>query len=590
MNILVVGGCGFIGRNLINKLVMRDHILSVIDLKDFDPVKSSDKKTECHKCDASSEDCREVFEEGHFDMVIHSAGAAFGGTDSAYGPDLAALANILSLCVVFHVKRFIYFSTSLLNSYRSYPGNFHLKGCPEYDLYCVGKLMCENYCTVYSELYNIDTAIIRLHPVYGPGQDVLGEGGLVLSLLKRSISGDSSKIPVYCSSMELSYISDVSKNLCALVESNETGILGFRGEVIEIKNLMRKIQEISRCEAVEITFKLENNVCDSVEIRLLDYLNSITPFDYGLYETFIWFTSQKNRISQTKKTKRPINSGIIKKVLPLLESIIFSLLSVWISLKINLPFDIKYILIITMGIMYGVRYSIASALICILLSNTMLFSPLSALQNADALMTFASYLFIAMISGFNATARSLEINRLNDSHKRLENLYLKIRRVVSDTRKSASMLAEQLKNSEQSFGKLFGIVKKLEILTANEILSKASEIAEELTNLKNAAFYLNCEEVINDDPEIAKEILEKGNVYINITLKSGVPDVVIPVRNYLDKTTIGVIVINRVPFDRININTEYIFYFTGEILSHYYTQASQSDKPVRPRKGGWTAI
>jgi UDP-glucose 4-epimerase len=676
MNVLVVGGCGFIGSNLVKRLLVRKHLVSVIDIKEPCTIQSLEEGVEYYKADAASTSCNAVFETGHFDTVVYAAGTAFGKKDIEYGSEFSALVNILNMCVEFGVKNFIYISTAFLNSYQPIPGDSNAKSYPGLDIYCANKMMEEYYCSVYDKLYNLKTSIIRLPQVYGPGQDVFGEGGIILRILKSSMQNENSIILVHGNILELSYINDVSEKLYDLIHSEESGVFGYRGNRIEVDVLLSKISELIDKIKIEVVCNDQIDISPSEGTRLINMIEENSTIDFGLYKTHLWFLSLKDsdlepteeKLSTNKKKNRKMLSsrllkGVrlglgylhvkvirnitnigksifmvtkklfiissskrksvgmqlkklrkkhinlnfkkykrvvlsVKRTLPWMENILLCLLAVWISDRISLTFDPKLICIMIIGLFYGVVHSVIAIFLCtgfsyLLFANQYVFE-----ANLNVLETTLVYFFIALISGFVTTSKALENKKLSDSYARLEQLYLKIRKDFSDKRKAASIMAEQIRTTENNYGKILDIIKMQSNLTVDEILMGIPDIVLELTGFKDIELYMAVDEGkkfdyyccadsenkifelkqsihFNDENSIL-EVLNKGNIYINTLQNDNVPGVIIPLLNNNAGKLAGIISIKYIPFMKLSVNTEYMLHFLGEFLSNRYSNSARS--------------
>lgn len=290
------------------------------------------------------------------------------------------------------------------------------------------------------------------------------------------------------------------------------------------------------------------------------------------------------------------NATAFKKVLPWLENIAFGLLSLWISSRVSLDFDIRLLYIMVLGLIYGEAHSIFAASFSLAIACPILLTQ-DQLGNEIYIKIFEmfiSFFLVAIISGFSKTGSIVETKILHDSYARLELLYSKAGRDLSDAKKAAVVLADQLKTSEQSYGKLYSIIKKIEDLETNELLETVLEVVNELTGFDKSALYI----VGNDgitldllgskclqdlrisdrqtplfDGKIMMKIIENGRVYLNLKMTRGIPDAVIPIQNLMSGMTYGVITISDIDFDKMSAYTRQMFNFTGELLSNYLTKS-----------------
>lgn len=677
MNILVIGGCGFIGNSLAKRLSARKHLVSVIDIKEPRIINSLSDGVEYHIADAASDKCKEIFETEYFDTVVYAAGPSFGRKDADYEQDLKALVNILKLSNKFSVKKFIYISTAFLNSYLPMLEKASAREYSGIETYCTYKVRGEYYCSTYSKYSNLRVSIIRLPIVYGPGQDTYGEGGMILSAFKNNKADEHSKMLVYGSNLEFSYINDVSKKLYDLINSEKTGIFEYIGIDIKDDVLISKIQVMLGNNKIEAIYSNEIDMRHSDRIEPLNTYEENTSLDYGLYRTLEWFLNEKDCGLEIAIDEQKLNSkdkestkvlqnklfkyshmeleylvsqklGVASKVfkvilvtakalcallnfklktietklmnfrekcicslskecnsimrkakiwLPWTETFILSFLSIWFSTKMKFLLDLRLVCIIIIGLKYGVVYSITAACICITFVFFSFINQYAIITRMNVLETAIIYLFVSIISGLTMTSKNIENIKIKESYSMLEQLYQRVRKELSDKRKAVSIMAEQIRTSESNFGDILLTIRRINKHTINEILKGIPEIVFELTGLKDIELYMasdeedkvyilhsensNCniyerrKSFVFSEKGNVWEGLKNGDVYINVTHDSNLPDVIIPILNYNTRKIEGIIIINGVPFMNFNVNTEYMLNFIGEILSSRFSNSSR---------------
>ena len=185
MKILVTGGAGFIGSNLVDCLLSRGHDVAVIDeFNDFyDPqIKRANlaavaDRIALHEVDIRDADAvNRIVGAGDFDTIIHLAARA-GVRPSIRQPKLyietniTGTFNLLEAARAAGVKRFISASSSsVYGVLKSAP--FHEELCLNQTIspYAATKLAGEQLCSNYSHLYGMRTISLRFFTVYGPRQ------------------------------------------------------------------------------------------------------------------------------------------------------------------------------------------------------------------------------------------------------------------------------------------------------------------------------------------------------------------------------------------------------------------------------------
>jgi UDP-glucose 4-epimerase len=193
MNCLVTGGAGFIGSNLVDKLLKEGHLVTVIDNESSDAHDQFYWNEQAYNykyniCDYVM--CSDVFKKHNFDVVFHIAAEAriqpcIENPLKAVEANILGTATILELSKRYKIKRFMYSSTSsaygLINE------------CPlKEDMpndclnpYSVSKVAGEELCKMYTKLYNLNTVIFRYFNVYGERQPIKGQYAPVIGIFQR---------------------------------------------------------------------------------------------------------------------------------------------------------------------------------------------------------------------------------------------------------------------------------------------------------------------------------------------------------------------------------------------------------------------
>ena len=234
--ILVTGGAGFIGSNLVEKLLAQDNEVVVLDnfatgkMENLVPfVKNKSFKLIVGDI-RDMDKCREAVDG--VDFVLHEA--ALGSVPrSIKDPMTSTAVNILGFVNMLYaaqeakVKRFVYAaSSSTYGDSKTLP-KVEDKIGRALSPYAITKYVDELYAYNFHELYNIDTIGLRYFNVFGRRQDPFGAYAavipkFVMSLMKHEspvINGDGSY------SRDFTYVDNV-------VQANELALLAEKPEAL----------------------------------------------------------------------------------------------------------------------------------------------------------------------------------------------------------------------------------------------------------------------------------------------------------------------------------------------------------------------
>ena len=190
MKCIVTGGAGFIGSNLVIKLVRQNHKVIVLDnlstgrISNLNEVK---KKIKVYKIDVSQkrQKLKKLFK--NVDWVFHLAGIAdivpsIERPVDYFNANVNGTLNILELSRHHKVKKFIYAaSASCYGIPKKYPTNEKEKIKTEYP-YALTKNIGEQTVLHWSKVYKMNCISLRFFNAYGPKSRTTGAYGAVFGV------------------------------------------------------------------------------------------------------------------------------------------------------------------------------------------------------------------------------------------------------------------------------------------------------------------------------------------------------------------------------------------------------------------------
>jgi UDP-glucose 4-epimerase len=307
--VLVTGGAGFVGSNIVAQLLEQGAIVTVLDnlYTGFERLIPQHSNVTFTKGDVCDKDVVDALVKDH-KLIIHAAAkniiVSTKNPFDDYETNIGGTLNMLIAARKYGIERFVYTGSA------SVYGNPNVLPIPEnssvYTLspYAVSKLAGENYCTAFYESYNLPTAVVRYSNVYGVNQDPANPYCGVISKFFDSamrnenirIHGDGEQ------TRDFTYVSDTaSATIEALVNPRATGQIFNTGSGFEvsINSLALKIIQITgSSSALEHIDKrdidnIRRRVVNIEQIRRILRWSPKYTLDAGLKATYEWLRHNK---------------------------------------------------------------------------------------------------------------------------------------------------------------------------------------------------------------------------------------------------------------------------------------------------------
>ncbi len=192
--VLVTGGAGFLGSHLVDRLLSDGNEVHVIDNLSNGRIEFVNRSARSLFTDVADPTALRYIKQMNFDVVYHLA-AMPRVSYSVENPaetneeNVGKTVKLLEACRD-HCGRFVFTSSS------SVYGDAQIRPTAESSVpdpkspYALQKLIGEKYCETFSDLYGMDTAIIRPFNLFGPRQLADGAYGTVVSSWLHAIKHD----------------------------------------------------------------------------------------------------------------------------------------------------------------------------------------------------------------------------------------------------------------------------------------------------------------------------------------------------------------------------------------------------------------
>ena len=195
MKILVTGGAGFIGSNLVDALIGLGHDVVVVDNLSSGLKKNLNPKARFYQIDICDKKLSEVFEREKPEIVNHHAAqidVRKSGEDPIYDAESNILGslNLITNCISHGVKRVVYASTggAIYGDPQYLPADENHPINP-ISQYGVSKHTVEHYLQLYNIIHGLEYIALRYSNVYGRRQNPYGEAGVVAIFAIQMLTG-----------------------------------------------------------------------------------------------------------------------------------------------------------------------------------------------------------------------------------------------------------------------------------------------------------------------------------------------------------------------------------------------------------------
>ncbi len=198
MKILVTGGAGFIGSNVVDAVIKEGHEVAVVDNLSTGKEENVNPSAQFYNTDITDVEALEnVFQNFRPEIIFHTAAQIDlrkSVDDPAFDAETNVIGsvNIFELAVNYGVRRIILSSTggALYGELTKLPASENSSIEP-LSPYGVSKYCVENYLNYFKHLYGLERVILRYSNVYGPRQDPLGEAGVVAIFTGKILKGEN---------------------------------------------------------------------------------------------------------------------------------------------------------------------------------------------------------------------------------------------------------------------------------------------------------------------------------------------------------------------------------------------------------------
>ena len=302
--IIVTGGLGFIGSNLVEKLIKHNEVTIIDDqstgkienIQDID----QDNLT-LIKGSITDLNLTKIFKD--HDFVLHQAALpsvprSISDPKSSNEANITGTLNVLIAAKDSGIKKVVCASSSSV--YGDTPTLPKSENMPVNPLspYAITKMTAEFYCNVFQEIYGLQTVSLRYFNVFGPKQDPNSQYAAVIPNFISAIKNN--KPPVIYGdgeqSRDFSYVKHIVDANMLACESDKTGVYNIAcGRRITVNQLVEMINEImgKNIEPVYSESRpgdIKHSLADISKAKAFGY-EPKSDFMKELKETIKWFNN-----------------------------------------------------------------------------------------------------------------------------------------------------------------------------------------------------------------------------------------------------------------------------------------------------------
>ncbi len=308
---IVTGGAGFIGSNLVDRLIQENYSVVVIDdlssgcqtnLRDAE--KSGENMFKFEEQDICSSKTTALIADLKPEVVFHLA-AQTDVRHSVADPVFDAEVNILGTLRVLEgarlgkIQKVVVAASGGTLYGEPDPSFLPLKeSLPPNPLspYGVSKTAMIYYLSVYRHLYGLDSTVLTMANVYGPRQDPHGEAGVVSIFAEQLLSEEGCKIfGTGEQTRDFVYVEDVIEALILASQAPGLGIInigtGIETSINDLYQAMSSIMETTSNPKYEPSRlgEVERSVLDPTYAKSSLGWVSTTSLVEGLSRSIEWF-------------------------------------------------------------------------------------------------------------------------------------------------------------------------------------------------------------------------------------------------------------------------------------------------------------
>lgn len=624
MKILIVGDYGFLCSHLTERLEREGNEVYIVTAQKENHKNKPLCKHVAFECETTSNKVEHIFKSVTPEAVIFLGAFDEGFWSSrakrSENEFLSALMNVLKYSVSFEVNKFIFLSSqevyaagtdeSFKEQDEAIPATF--RG----NIFLEGEALCERW----EKSYGLNCLSLRVPELYGPRQYETFEGAFIMRLIEKLLYEEPIKIhegKVH----PLLYIGDATDAIYRALGSTISKKMNISSEeLLKEGEILEIVEEKLGKKAAYVEYVKEYNpsvILDSSRARKeLDWV-SLHDVRKGIEKTLQWVKENSQdifqRLEQKEKPKKIKIDKSWERVYPYLENLVLFLLVAFFTNAFgNHPLfsllDVTLLYIVSMAVIFGVKQASISVLLASALYVWGLIQNgsdlVGALLNFQTMLRIAEYFLISVAIGYALDRKKVEVVMKEEELNYVNSELQELEKIHQENLKIKEVLEHRLIGYGDSFGKIYSIVSKLDLLLPERIIPSAIDVLMEIMKSKHISIYSSSshgnylrlaasstkrasslgKSIRIDDLEEFGQAIKKQNIFTNTKLKENFPMMATGI--YYEGNLIYAIFIWDVPFEVANLYYTNLLRTIAALISsslnkaYKYLEATADNKHV----------
>ncbi len=558
MEVLLVGGYGFIGRQVAKRLYKEGDNVTIIDNSDDKEKVELELEHIAYKLDAQAPICEIVFEAQKFDAVIYLV------SDKDENKCRQGLLNIAHQAITYQAKQFIVLSI----------------GGTETNDWKVLQTMQNEFKHKMKDDYTIFSQV-EVGNIYGPMQHYSANEDEVIKMfleknkttkdiLQKIRISNSDGSPYY-------YIDDIVDAIYKVIDHRQEGVI---------------------------------NLSSPKDRKTIGWQEKYTLED-GVKKTKQWYAQNGAKLGDKKDGKGENKLAIL---LPYVETILAFIITFLIAYSTKdsverytiFPVDVHLIYIFVIGIVYGAKQGILAVTLASI-SHIIIFLSIkpdiaALVYNKYHMVQLIIYVVVATVTTYITSNRKRQVENLqndleaaNEKEVLMEEAYIKVIGVKNE-------LQEQVLSSEDSLGRMYSFTQELNSLLPEDVFCGAIKVLEQMLKTQSISIYKynekdDCLRLITRSKKLEsiaknlvdlrkqsklKESILNNSIYINRDLDMDMPIMSASIK--YEGKVVAVIFVEQFAFKNLNLYYTNFFRVCSGMIEDSVGKAFRYQEAIADKK------